>query len=137
MELMKGFGWPAEEDLRNLMSAILRLQHVYNLDAAEVVWSRLNRRTFLHVSYRLVESVGNFISQIAKGNLHDIITNIGLRWRDCHSLGKHALATKSYALAVEWMELAIEKLKNESAPMRMIVENDLEHAILVVGWLQS
>ena len=37
MEVMKGFGWPGEEYLKNLMSAILRVQYVHNLGTAEVL----------------------------------------------------------------------------------------------------
>ena len=36
---MKGFGWPSEEDLKNQMSAILRIQHIYDLSTHEVSFS--------------------------------------------------------------------------------------------------
>ena len=36
MQVMKGLGWPSEEDLKNQMSSILRVQHVYDLQANEV-----------------------------------------------------------------------------------------------------
>ena len=39
MEVMKGFGWPSEEDLKNIMSSILRTQYVYDLDSADVLYS--------------------------------------------------------------------------------------------------
>ena len=74
--------------------------------------------------------------QLATGKILDRVTNVELRWSDCHAIGKHGLTTRLYALAVDWLELAIEKLGNEPTPMRLIVENDLEHAILVVSSLQ-
>ena len=43
------------------------------------------------------------------------------------------MATKFHALAVDWLELATEKLRNEFRPERMIVENDLENAIFLVS----
>lgn len=37
MEVMKGLPWPSENDIRNHMDAILRVQHVYDLNAVEVL----------------------------------------------------------------------------------------------------
>ena len=48
-------------------------------------------------------------------------------------MGKHALATKLYALAIEWLELAVKKLKNEPTVMIQVAENALENAIMVVS----
>ena len=78
----------------------------------------------------------SLISQLATGKILDRVTNVGLRWSDCHAIGKHAITAKFYALAVDWLELAIEKLRMETTPMRTIVENDLESAILLVSSLK-
>ena len=51
---------------------------------------------------------------------------------DCFAIGKHGLTSRYYALAIEWLELAVHKLNNESA-LRQIAESELEHAIMVVS----
>ena len=73
------------------------------------------------------------ISQIATGQILDRFTQIQLRWSDCHAIGKHAITAKFYALAVDWLELAIEKLRMESTPMRILVEKDFKRAIVAVS----
>ena len=70
---------------------------------------------------------------MAGGKILDRVTHVGLRWSDCHAIGKHGITTTYYALAVDWLELAVEKLRNDSTPMKTIVENDLENAIMLVS----
>ena len=43
------------------------------------------------------------------------------------------MATNYYALAIEWLEVAVQKLKVESNPMMQMAQNELENAIMVVS----
>ena len=72
-------------------------------------------------------------SQLAIGKIHDRATNVELRGSDCYAIGKHALATNYYALAIEWLEVAFQKLKVESNHMMQMAETELENAIMVVS----
>ena len=110
------------------MAAILRVQHVYDLNAKEVL--NVFLRLLCRISYKYFSLCS---AQIAEGKIHDRETNVGLRGSDCYAIGKHGLTSNFYALAIEWLELATEKLRNESTPLGKIVEKDLAHAIKLVS----
>ena len=45
------------------------------------------------------------------------------------------MLTSHFAWAIEWLELSIRKLQNDSAHRRQMAENVLEHAIMFVSSL--
>jgi prolyl 4-hydroxylase len=113
LHLMQPVGWPSKTDLDETMSAILRIQHTYDLATAD----------------------------IASGILKGTDTGVALSALDCHAIGMHAIEAQYYALAVEWLELSVASLdseipvyESETDMDRVMFQAWLDYAIEMHDW---
>lgn len=75
---------------------------------------------------------------MANGTLEHLETGVGLDFRHAYDLGSYAAVQTppNYALAVEWLEVALEKLNEEEDDYneyRQLIEDELKQVVVRVG----
>ncbi|CAL8142895.1 unnamed protein product [Orchesella dallaii] len=95
---------PTEKEVEDAMEALLRLQYIYDFDA----------------------------HQIANGMLDGTTTSAKLSIRECFELGKFAQDSAYFTLALQWYDVALQKLKtnDESTRAEAAASGLKEHFIL-------